>query len=801
MTDCIGKVNANDDRCIGCDCDGIPPQNESPTSNSEIIVHRHRQQHAHPKATSAAALLKTTPETTTNTNANTNTTTATTRASTTTTSFLLSLLTREIERDGGACLVTTLKEYIVADHGLKELLQVKPPSSSPSSLPTPSVCRKSSKKRNHQLNTLLTQSNVGKPKLLAFLESHPDVVCVDRTVIPHWVRLVTTTTPMTKTIRKDGTVTDIARGEVEGELRTKAFRKALYVLRKRKARIDRRRNKSPNSVLLFEPDTEAAAATTAATSTEESSGDDVGVYCHWLLRQCSWEFHFFLRYSGFYMDPTLCGYESPCDVKQVGSKEWEDITLATFEQILCVEKDNITRREDRGDDGGKPEFVSWIHVQNGKAFLKQSSFKERNHYHGSRSADNNNTTNRIDFATIGDDESKHEDWKNHHPNCDRDGMSDDSTASLVRRIDQTLTDIVCRKDGGHQVTLQLLLHRYPCFKELLGGRDLWKLYCDFSDLPNDFSDCDSIDNGSSDESNVNDDSTIHADRTCFFQAIEVFYDGANVILRSKRPKTNNDDCNNDNNSSEEKRMKVDEEGLYSVTNNKWGRAMSNLVIQACHRTNLYDESILAIPAHDDTNEEQLQAEQSKGAELHSKTSAPKLVIDLTASVGGMTLALARSNFFDRVIALEIDEVRSTLCRENLGRYGFHGDEQISDDVSSTPNSGRSIVEIRNQDSVQRIPFLPRRACFVIDPPWGGWDYKEKVRRQQLLKLGDTPLEDVLVMMSHHNAPCVVGLRLPTNFVVRDFLTELVKKEVPSIDFECLTVRKVAVQLFVILYFR
>jgi len=614
---------------------------------------------------------------------------------------------------------------------------------------------------------------------------------------------------MTKTIRKDGTATnananananDTARGEVEGELRTKVFRKALYVLRKRKARIDRRRNKSPNSVLLIEADTEAAAATTAPASTKESSGDDVGVYCHWLLRQCSWEFHFFLRYSGFYMDPALCGYESPCDVKQVGSKEWEDITLATFEQILCVEKDGTTRREDRGDDGGEPEFVSWIHVKNGKAFLKQSSFRERNHYHGPRSSDNNNTTKSIDFATIGDEERKREDWKNDRPNCDRDGMGDDYTVSIVRRIDQTLTDIVCRKDGGHQVTLQLLLHRYPRFKELLGGRDLWKLYCDFSDLPNDVSDCDSIDNGNSNESNVDDDSTIHADRTCFFQAIEVFYDGANVILRSKRPKTNNDDCNNDNNSNEEKRMKVDEEGLYSVTNNKGGRAMSNLVIQACHRTNLFHESISAIPAHDDTNEEQLQAEQSEGAELHSKTRVPKLVIDLTASVGGMTLALARSNFFDRVIALEIDKVRSDLCRENLGRYGFHGDEQISDDVSSTANSGRSIVEIRHQDSVQRIPFLPRRACFVIDPPWGGWDYKEKVRRQQLLKLGDTPLEDVLVMMSHHNTPCVVGLRLPTNFLVRDFLTELVKKEVPSINFECLTVRKVAVQLFVVLYF-
>ena len=86
------------------------------------------------------------------------------------------------------------------------------------------------------------------------------------------------------------------------------------------------------------------------------------------------------------------------------------------------------------------------------------------------------------------------------------------------------------------------------------------------------------------------------------------------------------------------------------------------------------------------------------------------MIDLTASVGGMTLALARSNFFDRVVALEIDEGRAKLCRENLIRHGFHvGNNSTSDCQSS--------VEIQNQDSVKQIPLLPRRVCFVIDPPW------------------------------------------------------------------------------------
>mmetsp|Transcript_1311 Transcript_1311/g.2783 ORF Transcript_1311/g.2783 Transcript_1311/m.2783 type:complete len:174 (+) Transcript_1311:2-523(+) len=168
----------------------------------------------------------------------------------------------------------------------------------------------------------------------------------------------------------------------------------------------------------------------------------------------------------------------------------------------------------------------------------------------------------------------------------------------------------------------------------------------------------------------------------------------------------------------------------------------------------------------------------------------------------MTLALTRSNFFDRVLALEIDEGRAALCSENLSRHGFYDVRSTS--LTSETGAGRKTVEVRNHDSVQQIPFLPRRACFVIDPPWGGYDYKEQLRRQQVtggqsIKLGDTCLEDVLVLMSLHNAPCVVGLRLPTNFGVQDFLDSLREKN-ENIEFECLTRRKISVQLFVVLYF-
>ena len=721
-----------------------------------------------------------------------------------TTTFLVRILTNEIARDGGACLVTTLKDCIIDGSGHRERLKVQ-------SLPSLRLecCNKNKKSRNQQLNSLLIHSNVGKPKLLAFLESHPTVFCVDRSVIPHWVQLVK---PWTASIEPQPATSNSDSYPLRENLRTKFFQKALYILRKRQARIDRRMEKQASNPSV-EKVPAAGANTTTSSSTAFDETSDSGVFNHWLLRQCSWELHFLLRHCGFYQDPTLCGYETPSDVKQVGSKGWEEVTLPIFEQLLRTEKDTTSCN----GNGGHLLVVSWIQIRAGKAILRQSCSVEE--YRKQSGIDNNNDDDdddddddeaKIDsvvrsFFAAGEGErgKEKEDQQGTPENRDDNDGDENGTIlslSLVRRIDHILTEIVCKKDGGHQISLQLILHRYPHFKELLGGRDLWKLYCDFSDHENNNENGNENENN---EKNADSSSAIDSKPVLFFQSLSMFYNGANLIIRSKRSKTNecdivgSDDCMNKH-SGKEKRMKVDEEGLYSVTNNKWGRAMSNLVIQACRQTNLFGGEQVAI-ARVDNDEEQEGQGDGELVESSYPTSVPRVIIDLTASIGGMTLSLAKSNFFHRVVALEIDEGRAELCRENLSRHGFHDLPSIN-----TTNSGRSFVEIRHQDSVEQIPSLPRRACFVIDPPWGGYNYKEQLRRQQekggqLLKLGETPLEDVLALMSHHNSPCVVGLRLPTNFSVQKFLTALRTKE-EKIQFECLTIRKISVQIFVVLHF-
>ena len=78
--------------------------------------------------------------------------------------FLLELLSTEIARDGGAALVTSLKDYTAASTSTRGSLAPK------------------------RLNALLVES-IQKPKVLAFLEAHPEIFQVDRRATPHWVVL------------------------------------------------------------------------------------------------------------------------------------------------------------------------------------------------------------------------------------------------------------------------------------------------------------------------------------------------------------------------------------------------------------------------------------------------------------------------------------------------------------------------------------------------------------------------------------------------------------------------------------
>jgi 16S rRNA G966 N2-methylase RsmD/nitroreductase len=199
------------------------------------------------------------------------------------------------------------------------------------------------------------------------------------------------------------------------------------------------------------------------------------------------------------------------------------------------------------------------------------------------------------------------------------------------------------------------------------------------------------------------------------------------------------------------RMQVDETGLFSVASSKWGGAFANLMAWSC------------------TQAFQLDA--------HKVTA-----IDLTASVGGITLALAKASFA-KVIAVEIDPHRADLCRKNMLKHGMN-----------------RIVDVRTADAMDQIRVLGicnknQSTAVVIDPPWGGIHYK---REKKPIYLGRWALEEVVEAVAHHLSPAVVGLRLPVNFPAHDFLETL---RLRDLSFETTTIRKVGPQLIAILAFQ
>lgn len=212
--------------------------------------------------------------------------------------------------------------------------------------------------------------------------------------------------------------------------------------------------------------------------------------------------------------------------------------------------------------------------------------------------------------------------------------------------------------------------------------------------------------------------------------------GSDVELQSRKP-------------YDDGRMAVDETGLFSVASSKWGTAMANAMANAC------SYSALKMDAQEVT------------------------VIDLTASVGGHSLALAKTAFA-KVIAIEIDSHRADLCRANMLKH------QVD-----------KKVDVRTADAVELIPELAielgnRQGVIVVDPPWGGVHYK---REKKPLCLGPWALEDVVQKVAQHLSPTLVGLRLPVNFVVSDFEVVLHERKVL---FDIVNVRKLGPQLFVIL---
>lgn len=139
-----------------------------------------------------------------------------------------------------------------------------------------------------------------------------------------------------------------------------------------------------------------------------------------------------------------------------------------------------------------------------------------------------------------------------------------------------------------------------------------------------------------------------------------------------------------------------------------------------------------------------------------------IIVDYTAGVGGNVLSF--SKFFYHTYAIELCNKRAEYLKNNVDVYGYKN------------------ITIFNQSAItfnnEQLLLVDPNVIF-IDPPWGGYSYKESSDLR--LRLGDLTIEELLIdiinkFSNHYLIPNVenkcsnyknkiIVLKLPKNYDV------------------------------------
>lgn len=209
------------------------------------------------------------------------------------------------------------------------------------------------------------------------------------------------------------------------------------------------------------------------------------------------------------------------------------------------------------------------------------------------------------------------------------------------------------------------------------------------------------------------------------------------------------------------------------------------------------------------------------ADLVQKTGEPlnaaeqTTCIDLTAGIGGNTIACAK--FFSSVISFEIDEERASICRQNIiKRYGIdtlHNSTitiRCENAIGALSQLAQQFGRMNNSSAfeLESIPQCCKWLCFILDPPWGGLNYRNLRDKpdEGIALIGtdgksNVPLSEVVQLISMNLAPTVLGIKLPLTFDV-DFFMERLEKRMTRVNekfyIEVASIKKMKRQLFIVL---
>lgn len=158
-------------------------------------------------------------------------------------------------------------------------------------------------------------------------------------------------------------------------------------------------------------------------------------------------------------------------------------------------------------------------------------------------------------------------------------------------------------------------------------------------------------------------------------------------------------------------LKIDEEGLYSITHPKDADLISKTIIEILNTNQLH-------------------------------------IIDMTAGCGGNMISFMK--YFNSVTGIEIDYERFKILKDNLNKYPYKNYNIINDDANN--------INITNYD------------VYFLDPPWGGPDYKNNPNIQ--LYLSEIKIENFIEKLPKEK---LIVLKLPFNYNIDFFTKNLVKK--------------------------
>ena len=133
--------------------------------------------------------------------------------------------------------------------------------------------------------------------------------------------------------------------------------------------------------------------------------------------------------------------------------------------------------------------------------------------------------------------------------------------------------------------------------------------------------------------------------------------------------------------------------------------------------------------------------------IRNELNKNSIIIDATCGLGGNIISL--SKYFKKVIGIEINKNRFYMLLNNIYIYNINNIYLINDDFINIINNSKFIYH-----------------GLFIDPPWGGPNYKSKIKLR--LQLSSLNIINIIKIVKNNNQNIKIFFKLPFNYDLSEF---------------------------------